>query len=63
MVSMRRGAGPNRPGMHTYLARCPAFAQLLGHQAVLQIAEASPLLEVVLRQEHVEQTLSLRLSL
>lgn len=40
----------------TYLAGRPALAQLLSHESILKIAEACSLLEVVLRQEHVEQT-------
>ena len=35
------------------LGSCPALAQVLSHEAVLQVAEASTLLEVCLGQEHV----------
>lgn len=42
--------------MSPYLASNPALAQVLGHEAILQIAETSSLLEVVLGQEHVPET-------
>ncbi len=37
----------------TYLGGCPALAQIFSHQAILQIAESSALLEVCLGQEHI----------
>lgn len=41
--------------VQTYLRSYPALAQVLGHDAVLQVAEASTLFEMCLGQEHVPQ--------
>jgi hypothetical protein len=38
------------------LRRCPALAQVLSHESVLQVTETSTLLEVCLGQEHVPQS-------
>lgn len=40
---------------NSYLGSSSTLAQVLSHQAILQIAEASTLLEVVLWEEHIEQ--------
>lgn len=47
----------------THLTGDTAAAQELGHQAILDVAEAGSLLEVVLWQEHVPETKLLRLDL
>jgi hypothetical protein len=47
----------------TYLASSSTLAQHLGHQAILQVAEPSTLLEVVPRQEHIPQSQLLGLDL
>jgi len=45
-----------RKGGQTYLASRPALSKVLSHKTILQVAEPSTLLEMVLWQEHIPQT-------